>query len=54
MLILYFYAFSEEIGTIEEKVACVFNVAATITKWIPCILTVTFELMFMEVTELKP
>ena len=37
----------------KEEVTCIFNVAATGTKWIQCILEVIFELMFMEVTKPK-
>ena len=40
-------SFSEEIRTVEEKVTCIFSVAATSTKWIQCILEVIFELMFI-------
>ena len=46
-------SFREEIRTVEEKVTCIFNVAATSTKWIQCILEVIFELMFTEVTKPK-
>ena len=48
-------SFSEEIMTVEEKMTCIFNVAATSTKWIQCTLEVIFflELMFIEVTKPK-
>ena len=32
---------------------CIFNVAATNTKWIQCILEVVFKLMFIEKTNPK-
>ena len=32
---------------------CIFNVAATGTKWIQCILEVIFKLMFMKVIKPK-
>ena len=36
-----------------QELACIFNVAATGTKWIQRILEFIFELMFMEVTKAK-
>ena len=37
--------------TVEEKVTCIFNVAATNTKWIQCILEIIFTLIFGKVYE---
>ena len=39
--------------TMEEKVTCISNVAATTTKRIQCILEVIFKLMFMKVIKPK-
>ena len=46
-------SFSEEIRAMDEKVTCIFNVAATSTTWIQCILEVIFKLIFTEVTKPK-
>ena len=46
-------SFSEEIRTPEEESTCIFNVAATGTKRIQCILKIIFKTIFMEVTKLK-
>ena len=38
----------------KEKVTCIFNVTATSTKWIQCILEVIYELMLIKVTKPTP
>ena len=49
-----YVSFSEETRTVEEKVICILNVAATSTKRIQCALEVIFTLIFIKVTRLKP
>lgn len=45
--------FSEEVRAADEKVNCIFNVAATSAKQIQCILEVVFKVVFIKVAKPK-